>query len=59
MEYLKAEIEKIGEDKLSPANRLKKKYMIRIANICSKMNIVDSQNLKAVFDRFKHSQVKF
>jgi hypothetical protein len=59
MEFIKSEIEGISEEKLSPANRLKKKYMVRIADICSKLKIVDSQNLKQVFDKFKHRQVKF
>jgi hypothetical protein len=59
MEFVKKEIETIDDAKLSPANKLKKKYMIRVANICSRMRIVDSQNLKQVFERFKHRQVKF
>jgi hypothetical protein len=59
MNYIKSEVEGIDEENLSPANRLKKKYMLRVANICSRMNIIDSQNLKQVFDRFKHKQVKF
>jgi len=59
MEFIKEELKKISDDKLSPSNRLKKKHLIRVADICGRMRIPDSQNLKAVFDMFKHPAVKF
>ncbi len=59
MEFIKKEIENIDESKLSPANKLKKKHLIRIAELCANYRLVDSQNLKQVFDMFKHQPVKF
>lgn len=59
MDYLKKELENIDSDKLSPANKLKKKHLIRLADICGKVRIADSHNLKLVYDIFKHPPVKF
>jgi hypothetical protein len=59
MEYIKNELSNINDDELSPANRLKKKHLIRVADICGRMRVTDSQNLKEVFDMFKHPTIKF
>ena len=59
MEFIKKELENIDTEKLSPANRLKKKHLIRVADLCSNLRVVDSQNLKQVFDLYKHEPVKF
>ncbi len=59
MEFIKQELKKIEDEKLSPSNRLKKKHLIRVADICGRMRVPDSQNLKGVFDMFKHPAVKF
>jgi hypothetical protein len=59
MEFLKDELIKLKEEELSPSNRLKRKHLIRLAEICGNLRITDSQNLKSVFDMFKHPNVKF
>jgi len=59
MEYLKNELTNINEEELSPLNRIKRKHLIRLAEICGKMRITDSQNLKSVFDKFKQPSIKF
>lgn len=59
MESLKREIEKINDDNLSPTNKLKKKQLYKIADICSKIRIADSQNLLEIFDTFKNPTIKF
>ena len=59
MEYLKNELSNLNEEELSPLNRIKRKHLIRMAEICGKMRITDSQNLKSVFDKFKQPSIKF
>lgn len=59
MEYLKNELSNLNEEELSPLNRIKRKHLIRLAEICGKMRITDSQNLKSVFDKFKQPSIKF
>jgi hypothetical protein len=59
MEFLKEELGNIKDEELSPSNRLKKKQLMRLAEICGKMRITDSQNLKHVFDMYRHSPIKF
>ena len=59
MEYLKNELRNLNEEELSPLNRIKRKHLIRMAEICGKMRITDSQNLKSVFDKFKQPSIKF
>lgn len=59
MEYLKKDIDSIDEDKLSPVNRIKKRHLVRVAGICGNMRIVDSQNLKMIYDMYKQPAIKF
>ena len=59
MEFIKQELKNINDEELSTANRLKKKNLIRVADIVGKMRIVDSQNLKQVFDLNKNPTIKF
>jgi hypothetical protein len=59
MEFFKEELKKINDDTLNPSNKLKKKHLIRVADVCGRMRVPDSQNLKQVFDMFKHPSVKF
>ena len=59
MEFIKSELENINDGDLGPTNRLKKKHLIRLADVCGRMRILDSQNLKQVFDIFRHPDVKF
>ena len=59
MDLLIKELENIDEDVLSPEKKIKKKHLIKLANICGKIRIIDSQNLKQVFDMYKQPTVKF
>lgn len=59
MEYIKEELEKIQDEELSPANRLKKKHLIKVSDVIGKMRVTDSQNLKRVFEVNKHPSIKF
>ncbi len=59
MEYIKSDLNSIEESQLSPANRLKRKHLIRVIDVCAKMRITDSMNLKQVYDLFKSPNVKF
>ncbi len=59
MEYIKEELKKIDEENLSPSNRLKRKHLIRVADVLARTRVLDSQNLKKVLDLFKHACVKF
>ena len=59
MEHLKDELKKIDDINLSPSNILKKKHLIRLADMLAKLRVPDSKNLKIVYDIFKHPTVKF
>jgi len=59
MDFLKQELNNLSDESLTPANRLKKKHLVRLAEICGSLKITDSQNLKSVYDMFKHSNIKF
>ena len=59
MEFIKYEIERIDNDFLNPSDRLKKKHLVRLANLCANTRIVDSQNLKQIFDMFKSKPITF
>lgn len=59
MEFLKKELENIDEETLNPTNKLKKKHLLRLTTIISNLRVTDSQNLKQVFDLFKHEPVDF
>lgn len=59
MEYLKEELSSIDDDKLSALNKIKKKHLIRLANICSNTRIKDSHNLNEIFKMYKPEKVSF
>jgi hypothetical protein len=59
MEFIKDELKKIDDESLNPSNKLKKKHLIRVADICGRLRVQDSQNLKNVLEMFKHPTVKF
>lgn len=59
MEFLKQELESIEDEKLSALNKIKKKHLIRLANICSQMRIKDSHNLNEIFKMYKPERISF
>jgi len=59
MEFLKKELEAVEDDKISSLNRIKKKHLIRIADICSQMRIKDSHNLCEIFQMYKVEKISF
>jgi hypothetical protein len=59
MEYLKTELETVDDEKLSALNKIKKKHMIRLAEICSQMRIKDSHNLNEIFKMYKPEKISF
>jgi hypothetical protein len=59
MEFLKKELDAIEDDQLSALNRIKKKHLIRLADICSQMKIKDSHNLNEIFKMYKPEKISF
>ncbi len=59
MEFLKKELDAIEDDQLSALNRIKKKHLIRLAEICSQMKIKDSHNLNEIFKIYKPEKISF
>jgi hypothetical protein len=59
MEFIKDQLEEIDDSLLSPTNLLKKKHLVRIATVCAKFPIVDSQNLKQIYDLYKAEPIDF
>ena len=59
MEFLKEELKRIDDSQLSPGNKIKKKCLMRLADVVGKMRITDSQNLKQVFNLYKNPNIKF
>lgn len=59
MEFLKEELNSIEDNELSTINRIKKKHLIRLADICSKTKIKDSQNLQEIFKMYKQEKISF
>jgi hypothetical protein len=59
MEFLKKELDAIEDDQLSALNRIKKKHLIRLADICSLMRLKDSHNLNEIFKMYKPEKISF
>ena len=59
MEFLIDELNSIEDEQLSTINRIKKKHLIRLADICSKTKIKDSQNLHEIFKMYKQEKISF
>jgi hypothetical protein len=59
MEYIKEELQKINDESLSPTNKLKRRHLIKLADILARTRVPDTLNLKEVLDIFKHPMVKF
>ncbi len=59
MEFLKKELDAIEDDQLSALNRIKKKHLIRLTDICSQMKIKDSHNLNEIFKMYKPEKISF
>ena len=56
---MKTELENINEEALSPEERYKKKYLIKLANYIAHLPIKDAQNLKKIYDLYSNEPVKF
>ena len=56
--YIK-ELKEIDERELSHDYRLKKNILIRLLKAASHYKITDAQNLKKVFDLYKHEKIAF
>lgn len=59
MEYLVKELQEIDEEQLSSINKIKKKHLIRLAEICSNTRIKDSHNLNEIFKMYKPEKISF
>jgi hypothetical protein len=56
--YLK-ELNEIDDDKLGPEIAVKKKNLTRLCKLASHYKITDAQNLKKIFDLYRHERILF
>ena len=59
MEFLINELNAIEDEKLGALNKIKKKHLVRLADICSKTRIKDSHNLNEIFKMYKPEKISF
>jgi hypothetical protein len=59
MNYYLKELNDIDDSNLGPELAVKKKTLSRLCKLASNYKITDAQNLKKIFDLYRHERILF
>ena len=59
MEHIIGVLKEINDSSLTSENITKKNHLINLCEKAKNVKVVDSRNLKTVFDLFRHPRIKF
>ena len=59
MNYFKKELNEISDSDIGPQYVNKKKTLVKLCKMASGYKITDAQNMKKVFDLYRHERILF